>query len=62
MYSANYYPVQQLNRDVPVFNYSLSRDLNMTFIPQSPYLGLGRVMPINRGAGINQKLLLDFAR
>lgn len=26
------------------------------------YTGLGRVLPIKRGAGINQKLLLDFAR
>eukprot|EP00128_Syssomonas_multiformis_P010763 Colp12_sorted_trinity150504_noHs@8707 len=26
------------------------------------YSGLGRVLPIRRGAGINQKLLLDYAR
>jgi hypothetical protein len=26
------------------------------------YGGLGRALPINRGAGVNQKLLLDFAR
>lgn len=26
------------------------------------YTGLGKVLPIKRGAGINQKLLLDFAR
>ena len=26
------------------------------------YAGLGRVLPIRRGAGVNQKLLLDYAR
>uniref|UniRef100_A0A7S3HNV6 Tafazzin family protein n=1 Tax=Spumella elongata TaxID=89044 RepID=A0A7S3HNV6_9STRA len=30
--------------------------------PMHVYTGLGRVLPIKRGAGINQKLLLDFAR
>jgi hypothetical protein len=26
------------------------------------YGGLGRVLPLKRGAGVNQKLFLDYAR